>query len=54
MSLVVSKIVYQVPTQHAVRLQLAKDDARALDKDEQSMLHDEITPSILVGAGLDL
>ncbi|KIJ58413.1 hypothetical protein HYDPIDRAFT_81314, partial [Hydnomerulius pinastri MD-312] len=42
------------PTQASVRLQLAKDDAKVLEQSSQPALHEEISPSVLISAGLDL
>ncbi|KAH7905178.1 hypothetical protein BJ138DRAFT_1231765, partial [Hygrophoropsis aurantiaca] len=39
---------------HAVRLQLAKDDAQMAKDESSPALHPDITPSILISAGLDL
>ena len=43
-----------VPTQHSVRLQLAKLDTKAFEDGNQQYPHEEITPSIFISSGLDL
>jgi hypothetical protein len=41
-------------TQATVRLHLAKEDSRLLNQGLRPVLHDEITPSILISTGIDL
>ncbi|KIJ09680.1 hypothetical protein PAXINDRAFT_17230 [Paxillus involutus ATCC 200175] len=41
-------------TQASVRLQLAKEDAEALKAEEQTVLHNDVSGSVLITAGLDL
>ncbi|KAI6156579.1 hypothetical protein BKA82DRAFT_4325506 [Pisolithus tinctorius] len=41
-------------TQASIRLQLAKDEADALAGGSELLLHPDVTPSVLIGAGIDL
>ncbi|KAH7918389.1 hypothetical protein BV22DRAFT_1024674 [Leucogyrophana mollusca] len=41
-------------TQATVRLQLAQDDAQKLANESSAPLHEEVTPSVLISAGLDV
>lgn len=41
-------------TQHGVRLALAEEDAASIATDQISVVHEEITPGILIAQGLDL
>jgi hypothetical protein len=41
-------------TQASIRLQLAQDEAKAATQETEPPLHPDVTPSVLVGAGIDL
>ena len=41
-------------TQHQVRLALAKEDATDLELDDAVVIHDDISPTILIASGIDL
>jgi hypothetical protein len=41
-------------TQHSVRLALAQEDAANIQREAAEIVHDEISPAMLISAGLDL
>jgi hypothetical protein len=41
-------------TQHRVRLELAEEDAANLELDDAVVIHDDISPVMLVTSGIDL
>jgi hypothetical protein len=41
-------------TQHGVRLALAQQDAADLEKEDAAPVHDDVTPAMLIAAGLEL
>jgi len=41
-------------TQHRVRLKLAQEDATDLDLDDAVIIHDDISPTMLISSGIDL
>jgi hypothetical protein len=41
-------------TQHRVRLELAQEDATDLDLDDAVIIHDDISPAMLISSGIDL
>ncbi|KAF7977149.1 hypothetical protein HWV62_4563 [Athelia sp. TMB] len=41
-------------TQHDVRLALAGEDAKRLEADEVSIVHDDITPGLFIAQGIDI
>lgn len=41
-------------TQHRVRLELAEEDAANLELDLAVVIHDDISPAMLVSSGIDL
>jgi len=41
-------------TQHQVRLVLAKEDATDLELDNAVVIHDDISPAMLIASGIDL
>ena len=41
-------------TQHKVRLALAEEDATSLQKDDAVMVHDDISPAMLISSGIEL
>jgi hypothetical protein len=41
-------------TQHRVRLELAEEDAANLELDNAVVIHDDISPVMLVSSGIDL
>ena len=40
--------------QASIRMQLAKEEAKASADKSELQLHPDVTPSILIGAGIDL
>lgn len=41
-------------TQHGVRLALAEEDAKDLGKGDRVAVHDDISPAMLIAAGIDI
>jgi len=41
-------------TQHRVRLELAQEDAADLERDDTVIIHDDISPAMLITSGIDL
>lgn len=46
--------IYLEVTQHDVRLALAGEDAKRLEADEASIVHDDITPGLFIAQGIDI
>jgi hypothetical protein len=41
-------------TQHRVRLELAQEDAANLERDDIVIIHNNISPAMLISSGIDL
>lgn len=53
-SMLTAHVLLEVVTQATVRLQLADEDAAWLRDGESFVLHDKISPSLMIMTGLEL